>query len=73
MGAWIETSAVARYSNLIMSHPTWVRGLKPLRVIRNAMSTESHPTWVRGLKPSRVCTSLLGKTVASYVGAWIET
>ena len=33
-----------------MSHPVWVRGLKPLATISEAMGHESHPVWVRGLK-----------------------
>ncbi len=28
MGAWIETWFIASISNMILSHPTWVRGLK---------------------------------------------
>ena len=34
----------------MMSHPTWVRGLKLEPAQGYASSTESHPTWVRGLK-----------------------
>ena len=33
-----------------MSHPTWVRGLKPKGEILQALGAKSHPTWVRGLK-----------------------
>ena len=29
VGAWIETSKLQMYSRMIMSHPVWVRGLKP--------------------------------------------
>ena len=34
-----------------MSHPVWVRGLKPRlnRIVGG--SATSHPVWVRGLKP----------------------
>ena len=32
------------------SHPTWVRGLKHLIVVRTDKRQASHPTWVRGLK-----------------------
>ena len=35
-----------------MSHPTWVRGLKLVRLDNEALIFLSHPTWVRGLKPS---------------------
>ena len=33
----------------------------------------SHPTWVRGLKRSRLLRLVSKKTVAPYMGAWIET
>ena len=33
------------------SHPTWVRGLKPMTDICPYYEAMSHPTWVRGLKP----------------------
>ena len=34
----------------MQSHPTWVRGLKPLKDKVNGTRRRSHPTWVRGLK-----------------------
>ena len=33
-----------------MSHPTWVRGLKPFGLDSIRLLDMSHPTWVRGLK-----------------------
>ena len=53
MGAWIETKFVSLcISDVMMSHPTWVRGLK----LRDSSIVHklkwSHPTWVRGLKHS---------------------
>ena len=33
-----------------MSHPTWVRGLKPTAEFDALGYEVSHPTWVRGLK-----------------------
>ena len=35
-----------------MSHPTWVRGLKPFNHVADICDAVSHPTWVRGLKPA---------------------
>ena len=32
------------------SHPTWVRGLKPMLLLLHHVHKLSHPTWVRGLK-----------------------
>ena len=55
-----------------MSHPMWVRGLKPSTSLTSKVSAVSHPMWVRGLKPiGRVV--YRGYNVAPYVGAWIET
>ena len=38
-----------------------------------AYHQSSHPTWVRGLKLCIFCRCYNGRTVAPYVGAWIET
>ena len=44
------------------SHPTWVRGLKPLFPGTSGTQDSSHPTWVRGLKlddaPHSTCISV---------------
>ena len=56
-----------------MSHPTWVRGLKPTIEAEVKPITESHPTWVRGLKQINLRQIQRGLRVAPYVGAWIET
>ena len=34
----------------VMSHPTWVRGLKHRHSNCKQDESRSHPTWVRGLK-----------------------
>ena len=34
----------------MMSHPVWVRGLKPYFFIQQIQTIKSHPVWVRGLK-----------------------
>ena len=63
------------FSHLLnmLSHPTWVRGLKLLNFCKIKQKLASHPTWVRGLKPSATARKALAKLVAPYVGAWIET
>ena len=40
------------FSHLLnmLSHPTWVRGLKPILELTTESTIMSHPTWVRGLK-----------------------
>ena len=35
-----------------MSHPIWVRGLKPTGLVSSSPLYPSHPIWVRGLKHS---------------------
>ena len=55
------------------SHPTWVRGLKHECSQGSSNRTMSHPTWVRGLKPGFPRMPIHIRTVAPYVGAWIET
>ena len=57
---------------MLLSHPTWVRGLKPLFLLLLVLLMVSHPTWVRGLKLTLVRVLAL-TLVAPYVGAWIET
>ena len=73
MGAWIETKYDYYEFNNIMSHPTWVRGLKLLYHCGLRASELSHPTWVRGLKQSIEEQGDTNLSVAPYVGAWIET
>ena len=34
----------------LMSHPTWVCGLKHKKAQKASMRVKSHPTWVCGLK-----------------------
>ena len=52
MGAWIETLLDAQLNDTLLSHPTWVRGLKQSGNAWEATWAKSHPTWVRGLKLS---------------------
>ena len=40
-----------------LSHPTWVRGLKPQHKYAVLTIRMSHPTWVRGLKHSASSTT----------------
>lgn len=38
----------------MLSHPTWVRGLKQTFCCHWLTTLSSHPTWVRGLKRIRI-------------------
>ena len=74
MGAWIETrNAFDLSQRRILSHPVWVRGLKPEYDRLGYESVESHPVWVRGLKQRLPQILLPMLLVAPRVGAWIET
>ena len=53
VGAWIETGLTVLSGWLGMSHPMWVRGLKPLEPVPLVPLSGSHPMWVRGLKLKR--------------------
>ena len=50
VGAWIETWLIFIFALYILSHPTWVRGLKQVLNLLFFAAFVSHPTWVRGLK-----------------------
>ena len=52
MGAWIETGDTYGFCGALVSHPVWVRGLKPDEWWRLTRDGQSHPVWVRGLKLS---------------------
>ena len=73
VGAWIETNLHYASVEPVRSHPTWVRGLKPIINGWVEHFRMSHPTWVRGLKRETFECLLRGGYVAPYVGAWIET
>ena len=56
-----------------MSHPVWVRGLKPYHFRIRCVYVPSHPVWVRGLKLVPPVVKMGVTIVAPRVGAWIET
>ena len=56
-----------------MSHPVWVRGLKPYLLVAVIVYVWSHPVWVRGLKLGNWRKRIFQGRVAPRVGAWIET
>ncbi len=57
----------------MVSHPSWVRGLKRFNIKTAKLVGKSHPSWVRGLKLYVALGERLGGTVAPLAGAWIET
>ena len=50
VGVWIETSILNLLVVWVLSHPTWVCGLKRYWQWKSNIDTVSHPTWVCGLK-----------------------
>ena len=50
VGAWIETNSRTSADYYGVSHPVWVRGLKPIAALSYDANLQSHPVWVRGLK-----------------------
>ena len=73
VGVWIETIDSHKFSNLKMSHPSWVCGLKPMCGYFVRYSCASHPSWVCGLKLQVLEILLDYPPVTPFVGVWIET
>ena len=73
VGAWIETKRHRYPRETKVSHPVWVRGLKPFWTESIPGTDRSHPVWVRGLKQLEVPSDKVNPGVAPRVGAWIET
>ena len=72
MGAWIETDIVGLHRIKNKSHPTWVRGLKLLIVIR--LTEFCVAPYVGAWIETGITKSVASVfNVAPYVGAWIET
>ena len=54
VGVWIETSHFGSILNSkLMSHPSWVCGLKLCCILSLSINGRSHPSWVCGLKLQR--------------------
>ena len=52
----------------MLSHPTWVRGLKLIKLSLSIHRLTSHPTWVRGLKLRDTATALnIGESHPTWV------
>ena len=73
MGAWIEPEKIDDPDLSLESHPSWVRGLKPIQRGTSTKEKLSHPSWVRGLKLSGIGNDAKSLAVAPFMGAWIET
>ena len=73
MGAWIETDKRKTFSDIRVSHPTWVRGLKQNGCVCILVLMLVAPyvgAWIETITYFSFSFFLI---VAPYVGAWIET
>ena len=73
VGAWIETTQVVTTLRKCLSHPTWVRGLKPRwhgSQCQNVFVAPYVGAWIETQIDRKPMSERL---VAPYVGAWIET
>ena len=73
MGAWIETSIRLRCCAGVMSHPTWVRGLKHTNRQGLKKPVLVAPYVGAWIETQMSLTRRSVRLVAPYVGAWIET
>ena len=73
VGAWIETDELGFHPRYKLSHPSWVRGLKPcpLRCTLNLVAVA--PLVGAWIETDLVRIIKLQYNVAPLVGAWIET
>ena len=72
MGAWIEIVRVRQLRVSLLSHPTWVRGLKYNKIIFSFSLIIVAPhvgAWIEMVNGSSITH---GMKVAPHVGAWIE-
>ena len=68
VGVWIETTACLSISNLYLSHPAWVCGLKQKELRSIETKKKSHPAWVCGLKLKKVYgVALVGTSHPAWV------
>ena len=73
MGAWIETLRNAEYFTQKASHPMWVRGLKPKRLVCLFWIPKVAPHVGAWIETFSCALSSSMRCVAPHVGAWIET
>ena len=53
VGVWIETNVAFYCEIVLLSHPSWVCGLKHVSCYNLHSNLKSHPSWVCGLKQNR--------------------
>ena len=73
VGAWIETLVAPRLRVPKVSHPVWVRGLKPCHKARPKTPTRVAPRVGAWIETPKQKAKEMMRWVAPRVGAWIET
>jgi len=74
VGAWIETALATALSLMrLSSHPAWVRGLKPHRLLSKQPRMHVAPRVGAWIETDRFGKGRQIDKVAPRVGAWIET
>ena len=73
VGVWIETLRILVRCSSLMSHPSWVCGLKLACDKASVVYRASHPSWVCGLKLKDLASQIILMPVTPFVGVWIET
>ena len=73
VGAWIETTQVVTTLRKCLSHPTWVRGLKPRLHGSQCQNVFVAPYVGAWIETECIRFYHISLCVAPYVGAWIET
>ena len=73
VGAWIETVCRLVKNVYPMSHPVWVRGLKPDDTFDIVLRDEVAPRVGAWIETSVNRLAMSDELVAPRVGAWIET
>ena len=71
--AWIETLSCKNNHTALKSHLLQMRGLKLNILIPRTLIAKSHLLQMRGLKQMDVYILMIGRKVASFTDAWIET
>ena len=73
VGAWIETCELDKSAPLVLSLPTWERGLKQKGDGQGGNGDYVAPHVGAWIETHRRLLSTVRETVAPHVGAWIET
>ena len=72
MGAWIEMPVIENGGDYVVSHPTWVRGLKYEIHLASLSAMIVAPYMGAWIEITMYLSLPSDRFVAPYMGAWIE-